>query len=104
MILKIYSILDSVVGAYLQPFYTRSEAEAVRMVRLAVKDPASNFNKNSADYALAYHGEYDDATGDFSTHSPQRLLLLSSLVEAPKPHISEADLKHFLPADPETRN
>lgn len=97
MKLKVYSIFDSVVGAYLQPFYTRSEGEAVRMVKQAVNDPATNFAKNPSDYALAYHGEFDDASGDFDTSAAQRLLVLSSLLESPKPSINPDDLKHFFP-------
>ncbi|QCQ84692.1 nonstructural protein [Blackfly microvirus SF02] len=94
MKLKIYSVLDSAVGAYLQPFFARSEGEAVRMLKLAVNDPASNFNKHAQDYTLAFLGSFDDETGDLENATRSNLLNLSSLQEAEKPDIDM--MKHFM--------
>lgn len=79
MMLNIYSIFDRAVGAHLQPFFARSEGEAVRMLRQAVNDPNTNFHNNPSDYTLVFHGEFADQVGEFTTSAPQSLINLSSL-------------------------
>lgn len=81
MILQIYSIHDRAVGAYMQPFFARSEGEALRMLRVAVNDPQSGFHGNPGDYTLTHLGEFSDQTGEFSTLPPSAMVNLSSLTE-----------------------
>lgn len=77
--LQIYSIYDRAVGAHLQPFFARSEGEAIRMLRQAVNNPDSGFHSNPGDYTLCHHGEFSDQTGTFETSAVQNLINLSSL-------------------------
>lgn len=87
MILQIYSIFDRAVGAHLQPFFVRSEGEALRMLRQAVNDPKTNFFQNPGDYTLVHHGEFADDTGTFTCPDAHNLIQLTSLaaVIAPDP-------------------
>lgn len=85
MILQIYSIFDRAVGAHLQPFFARSEGEALRLLRQAVNDPNTNFHNNPGDFTLVHHGEFSDQTGTFTTTDAQNMINLSSLLaELPK--------------------
>lgn len=79
MILQIYSVFDRAVGAHLQPFFARSEGEALRMLRHAVNSPDTNFHNNPGDYTLVHHGEFSDQTGTFSCPDTHNLINLSSL-------------------------
>ncbi|WNK12947.1 MAG: nonstructural protein [Microvirus sp.] len=81
MKLKIYSVFDAAVKAYLQPFYARSHAEAVRMFSEAANDGKSNFGKHVADYEMYYLGEYDDLAGLFESRSPVRIISARECVE-----------------------
>lgn len=65
MKLNVYAIYDSKVNAYLNPFYMRSDGEAVRAVTEAAKDRNSNFCKYPADFTLFRVAEYDDQSGRF---------------------------------------
>lgn len=82
MKLKMFSVLDGAVGAHLQPFFARSEAEAVRMLRQAVNDKNTAFNSNPSDYTLIYVADFDDETAQISGDI-SRLINLSSLVALP---------------------
>lgn len=62
MQLKIYTVYDSKVEAYLQPFYVRSKGEAIRAFTETVNDPQSLVGKHPADYTLFEIGEFDDQT------------------------------------------
>lgn len=65
MIHKIYSVYDSKVEAYLQPFYARAHGEAIRSFEGACGNPEHQFAVTPEDYALFYLGEFDDANGVF---------------------------------------
>lgn len=63
MKLKIYSVYDSKVEAYLQPFFLRSRGEALRAFQEVCSDPKSKFFKHGGDYTLFEIGEYDEISG-----------------------------------------
>lgn len=75
MIIKLFSVRDSAVGAYLQPFFSPSSPAALRSLKDAVNDPKHDFHKHAADYALFELGEFDDATGmlAYSPEGPLRI-------------------------------
>lgn len=63
--MKYYSVYDSKVGSYMQPFAMRSRGEAVRGWIDAVNDEKTQFNKHPEDFTLMELGEWDDQTGMF---------------------------------------
>lgn len=60
MIMEIYSIYDSKVEAYSQPFFLRSDGEAIRAITEVVNDPSTKFFDHAADYNLFHIGTYND--------------------------------------------
>lgn len=64
MILKMFSVYDSKVEAYLTPHFMRSRGEAIRAYSQASNDPQTQFAKNPADFTFFEIGEYDDSTGN----------------------------------------
>jgi hypothetical protein len=65
MLLKVFSVYDSKVGAYLPPIYLRSKGEAIRSLTTALADSSHQFAKYPEDYTLFDLGEWDDATASF---------------------------------------
>lgn len=68
MELKIFTVHDSKVGAYLQPFFMRSRGEAIRAFITVVNDRQSQFYSHPEDYTLFEVGTYDDQTGRVEAH------------------------------------
>ena len=54
MILKMYTVFDSKVGAYLPPFFLRSNGEAVRSFITTCNDPKHSFYKYPGDYTPGF--------------------------------------------------
>lgn len=65
MILKIFSVYDSKVGAYLTPFFCRSTGEALRAFEQAAKDSSHNFCKYAEDFTLFEVGSFSDEKCQF---------------------------------------
>lgn len=63
MILGIYTVRDRAVGAFLTPFFARSDNEALRSFRDACSDPNHQFNKHLTDFSLFRSGTFDDSNG-----------------------------------------
>jgi len=63
MVLKIYSVYDTKVEAYLQPFFMQTKAAAIRAWADAISDPNTQFNKHPNDFTLYELGQYDDQSG-----------------------------------------
>jgi hypothetical protein len=74
MRLMVYSVHDKAVGAYLQPFFSRSKGEAIRSFTEACNDAKSQFNKYAADYVLFELGSYDDGSSLFACGEPLRVI------------------------------
>lgn len=60
---QIYSVYDSKVKAFLEPFFVENDATAIRAVSQAVNKLEHNFNINSSDFALFQIGEFDANKG-----------------------------------------
>lgn len=74
MILKVFSVFDSAVGAYMQPMFLHSRGQAIRSFNDAILDPSTNAGKHPDDFTLFYLGEFDDQTGKFSNlNTPESL-------------------------------
>lgn len=65
---KIYSVYDSVVEAYLQPFCAQTKGHAVRMFSDTVNDPNSVFAKHPDDYVLFELGSWSDSDAKYTMH------------------------------------
>jgi len=63
MILKMFSVYDSKVEAYMQPQFYRSKGEAIRAFEGAVNSTGTQFETHSEDFTLFYLGEIDDQNG-----------------------------------------
>lgn len=63
MILNIYSVRDSAVEAFMQPFFAPTHASAIRSLQEAVNDSQHAFHKQAKYYALYHLGGFDDASG-----------------------------------------
>lgn len=65
MKLKVFSVFDSKVKAYMQPFYARSTGEALRMFEDAVARKEGNFFAHAEDFTLFELGSFDDSNASF---------------------------------------
>lgn len=77
MLKKIFTIHDSAVGAYLQPFFMTSKGEAIRAFSDTVNDDKTQFNKHPGDFELFQIGEYDDSTGTMTMDQTKQSLGLA---------------------------
>lgn len=62
MKLKIFSVFDSKVSAFMNPIFLRTTPEAIRAFSGAVSEKDSNFCKYPEDYTLFEVGSWDDQT------------------------------------------
>lgn len=62
--MKIYTVRDSKVEAYLPPFYAANDAVAIRMITDTANDPNTLFNKHPIDFTVIYIGEFEESTGE----------------------------------------
>jgi len=84
VIYKIFSVRDSQVEAFLQPFFSPTTGSAIRSIAEVVNDPQHTFNKHAADYALYHLGDFDDTTGAITPNPiPQVVNALIDLLKAP---------------------
>jgi len=64
----IYSVMDSKVKVFTQPFNRRNANEALRDWQNTVNDPQSPFGRHPGDYTLFEIGVFDDETGQIQMH------------------------------------
>lgn len=69
MILKMFTVYDQGVEAYMQPFCCKSKGEAIRSFTETANDPNSQLYKYAPDFTLMEIGEWDDQTGLVKTHT-----------------------------------
>ena len=88
----IYSVFDSKVSAYSNPFYAVNDAVASRCVRGAVRDPNTALAQNPADFSVYALGVFDDVSGLVEPTVPPRFVAavsaLSVGLEIIKPEVS----------------
>ena len=66
MIMKVFSVYDSAVGAYMTPFFMQSSGAAIRAFTDITNDLQSAICKHPSDYSLFELGSWDDATCAFT--------------------------------------
>lgn len=85
----VFSVLDSKVGLFAQPFFMRSKGEALRAWVDNVNDKESPMSRHPGDFALMELGEYDEETGQFTNlQAPVNLGLATQYLkpaESPAP-------------------
>lgn len=97
MKLFVYSIFDKGVQAFMSPFYTRAQGEAVRVFEQLINDKNTNCSKWPADFTMYRLGSYDDSNGFFECSEPVRVItgmeVLNQAIqsEAAIPGISSLD-------------
>lgn len=64
---KIYTVYDSKVEAYLQPFFLRANGEALRAFVELANDKSKSVGQNPEDFTLFEIGVYDDTSAQFET-------------------------------------
>lgn len=65
MKIKIFTVFDSKVEAFLRPFFMQSKGEALRAFADTVNDKNTQLNRHPEDYTLFELGEYDDSNATF---------------------------------------
>ena len=66
--MKVFVIYDAKVEAYLQPFYARTNGEALRMWEQSVNDEKTQFYRHPQDFALYGTAEYNEDNGRFEQY------------------------------------
>lgn len=66
MKLKIYSVYDAKLEAYMQPFFMQTRGQALRAFTDTCNDTNTQFSKHPEDFTLFELGEYDDESGLFT--------------------------------------
>lgn len=85
MILKVFSVFDGAVGAYMAPFFMHSRGQAIRSFSDTADDANSTIGKHPQDYTLFELGEFDDSCARFDMHAtPHSLGVASELLAKPK--------------------
>lgn len=81
MIYQMYSVHDVAVNLFMQPFFLRTDREALRAVGQALQDPAHPFAQHPEDYTLFSMGAFLEATGEFQLNDggPRRMITLLQL-------------------------
>lgn len=64
----IYSVHDSKSEAYLNPFYSRTKAEAIRAFQTECNNETSPFYLYPTDFTLYELGEFDELSASIVTH------------------------------------
>jgi len=63
VIVKMFSVVDTKVGAFMNPFYAMTNGQAMRMFGDSVQDGKGPAAMHPEDYELYYVGEFDDGAG-----------------------------------------
>lgn len=83
MIMKIYTVFDSKLGAYGTPNFLQSDGVAHRAFSDHVNDERTPINKHPADYSMWHIGDYDDGSAEIASCKP-RLIVQGAAVFVPK--------------------
>jgi len=90
MKLKVFSIYDSKVGAYMKPFYAHSAGEAMRTVVDASSGQDNMLSRHPGDFTLFELGVYDDQSGQFAQLEAK--INLGTIIELRGPQAETVDL------------
>lgn len=66
MQMQVYTVRDSAISAFVNPFYARTHEEAMRTCAQAISDKKSAMGTHPENFDLYYLGTYEDNTGKIS--------------------------------------
>lgn len=87
MILKIYSVFDAAIKAYMPPFTMRADGEAIRALSQTVQDTNHQFHRHAEDYSLHLLGTFDDNSGNVEHQLPAPVHITSCIALLPDPQL-----------------
>lgn len=91
--LKIFSVYDSKVGAYLNPLFLRSNGEALRAFVSAVNSADHDFCKYASDYTLFELGAWHEDSATINMlPTPKSLGVAIEFREHSSPQLVDAKL------------
>ena len=92
--MNVYAVRDNKLGIYTPPFIARVDAEAIRMVLAACRDPNTTVAQYPDDFSLFCVGTWDEEKGITSTAEfvPEHLGLISGFFEMLKRSLKAAEL------------
>lgn len=91
MKVKVYSVFDSKVGSFMQPFFAMADGQAVRSFSDLAMDGQSGCSKHPGDFELHFIGEFDDESGELlQVEKPRYLARALDFVVAPVREVREA--------------
>ncbi|AXH71833.1 MAG: nonstructural protein [Microviridae sp.] len=73
MKVKVFSVLDSKLGSFAQPWFSPNTETGIRAFVEAARDPSTTLGKYPEDFSLYLLGEFDDDTGQFTQSTPTSL-------------------------------
>lgn len=82
MIVKLYSVLDTKVGYFANPWCDMSDASAIRNFGDAVRDgsnPNNHWHKHPEDFSLYFVGEFDTDFAELKPSLPKALITASAI-------------------------
>ena len=82
MIVKVYAVKDVAAGEFQAPFYVQNDQMLKRVVRQAVNAEQKNaFNEFVEDKQVYCLGEFDSATGEIKSKTPDLIINCVDLKE-----------------------
>lgn len=81
--MKLYTVRDSKVGAYLAPFQAENNLTAVRYIQNVAMNPEAMLSKFPSDFELFLVGEFDDQTGRIFVSTHEALGKVIDLIKMP---------------------
>jgi len=73
MITKIYVVHDAKAEAFLPPYLTNTDGQAVRLFSNCINESEHPFGKNPADYTLFWVGKFNDQDATITSEAPVSL-------------------------------
>lgn len=80
----VFSVLDSKVGTFAQPWFSPTVASGLRAFTEAAQDGNSMLAKHPGDFTLYLLGTFDDETGIFQADKPSALGTAASMIVNPE--------------------
>lgn len=74
MTTELYTVFDTLTGAYGRPFHAINQADALRMAKTLANDKATTVGQSPTDFALFHLGSYDDLTAKITESRPLKNL------------------------------